>query len=136
MVAKRKILANLSIFMLPILYGGYYTATKFALLDIPIFWINVLRLLLAMIMLSPFALRLRNITRRLLLENFLISLAFFTGILSQASALRVSTAGDIGFLAALFIFFTPLLKKVLFKDKISWWFSIPIVVSLFGYVIM
>ena len=128
--------ANLSIFLIPVLYGGYYTATKFALIDIPIFWINVLRLLIAFIVLSPFALKLRHISRRLLLENFLIALVFFIGIISQASALKVSTAGDIGFLAALFIFFTPLLKKVLFKDKISWWFSIPIVVSLFGYVIM
>jgi len=136
MVKNRKVFANLAIFMIPILYGGYYTATKFALIDIPIFWINVLRLLIALILLSPYALRLRHVSRKILFENFLIALAFFTGLISQASALKVSTAGDIGFLAALFIFFTPLIKKVFFKDRISWWFSIPIVVSLLGYLIM
>jgi len=136
MVKNRKVFGNLAIFMLPILYGGYYTATKFALLDIPIFWINVFRLLIAVIMLSPYARRLRHVSRRLLLENLLIAAAFFIGIISQAAALKVSTAGDIGFLAALFIFFTPLIKKVLFKDKISWWFALPIAVSLLGYFIM
>ena len=136
MVKSRKVLANLSIFLIPILYGGYYTATKFALLDIPIYWINVLRLLIATILLSPFILRLRHLSRKLFWENFLIAIAFFTGVISQALALKVSTAGDIGFLAALFIFFTPLIKKIFFKDRMSWWFSIPIVVSLFGYLIM
>ena len=136
MTKHRNFIANLSIFLIPILYGGYYTATKFALVDIPIFWINVLRLLIASIVLSPFAPRLKNLSRRILLENFLIALVFFIGIIAQASALKISTAGNIGFLAALFIFFTPLIKKVLFKDKISWWFSIPIVVSIFGYIIM
>jgi len=122
--------------MTPILYGGYYTAVKFGLFDIPVFWLNSLRLLLASILYLPFLKHLKNLTKEDYKKNLIIAGVFFGGLVAQSFSLKYLTAGGTGFLAALFLIFTPLFRWLIFRKRLSKWFVIPIILSLIGYTIM
>ncbi len=122
--------------MIPLLYGGYYTTTKWASSDFPIIWLSTFRLAIPLVLLFPFFPRVRKINKQIFFGNFLIAFVFFAGIIFQSYALLTSTASSIGFLAALFVIFTPLLNRILYKQKISWMFILPIILSLIGYFVV
>ncbi len=133
MVDKKQVLAYLAIVSIPILYGGFYYSTQFAMQEVGIFWVSAIRMLIGFFGLLPFIKRLRNLTWKVFFGNVLIALVFFIGVISQSFALTTSSVSSTGFIAALFIIFTPILQRLLYKIKMAKIFLIPIIVSGFGY---
>lgn len=136
MAKKTNILSIIAIFCIPLFYGGFYSVTKFAIEDTPIFWINTFRLIIALLCLAPYWKRLLKLKKNMLKGNILISLAWFLGLASQSFALKTATASNTGFLVAFSLIFTPLINYVLYRKKMSGLMIVPIICSIIGFVIM
>jgi len=128
--------AHFAIFSTPILYGGFYVATEIAMQEMGIFWVSAVRIIIAFIGILPFLKRLKKVDKKILLVNLGISVAVFVGMITQSFAIRLSSISTTGFIAALFIIFTPLLQRIFFKQKMKLFFLIPILISVGGYYVM
>jgi drug/metabolite transporter (DMT)-like permease len=133
MGSKKQILAYLAIVSIPILYGGFYFSTQSAMQEAGLFWVSFIRMGIGFVGLLPFVKRLKDVNRKVLFGNCLIGLVFFTGVAAQSFALVSTSVSNTGFLAALFIIFTPILQRVIYKIKMAKVFIIPIIISGFGY---
>lgn len=133
MPRAHRILAPFAIFWVPVLYGGYYVATIIAMTEISVFWLNSFRMFIALLLFLPFMGKLKTMKIQDLWVNLALGGCFLGGLIAQSYGLKTVTAGTSGFLAALFILFTPILRWLLFKKQMSPWYLLPILISGVGY---
>jgi drug/metabolite transporter (DMT)-like permease len=133
MQVNHRITAPIALFFVPVLYGGFYISTIMAMAELPVFWLGTFRMGIALIFFLPFAGKLRGMNRTDGIVNIILGTIIFGGLIAQSYGLQTVSAGMGGFLAALFIIFTPILRRLIFRMKMSSWFIIPIGLSLFGY---
>lgn len=130
---SNRIFGALAIFCVPILYGGFYISTIIAMTEISVFWLGTFRMIVALLAFIPFYNHLKCISKQDLLVNLGLGVIFLIGYIAQSFGLKTVSAGMGGFLAALFIILTPIFKRLIFKNKISNWYIIPILISFVGY---
>ena len=137
MSGKEKVTTNIMLFSTAFLWGTSYTVRKMAVVFINPFYFNAFRFFLAFV--TVFAAYLINSAiqktrgngavreaeiaykpvRWQISGGVLIGLAYGFGANFQQFGLMTSDAGKCGFISALYIFFVPLISRLVLKRKIA-----------------
>lgn len=119
-----------------VLWGSTFSLTKLLILDFPVFYVNFIRHLIALIAFLPLFIRLRKTDWKIILMALITGGANFVALSLQTIALQSTTPGKSAFITALYIVITPLFTWIVFKvpiKKIAW---IALILALVGMGIL
>lgn len=139
MTKKTVIISYLAILSIPLAYGSFYSVFKLLLQDFPVFWLCLIRMLIAFIFLLPFLLigrKYRKLSRSYVIPSFILGLVFFIGLVAQSFSLKTVSAGTAGFVAVSFVVITPFFAWWILKAVPRKMILISILLVVFGYFIM
>lgn len=115
---RRQIGADMSLFMITIIWGGTFVMVKDAVSDYPVFAFLALRFALALAgLLLIGGRRLGTLTRRGVLSGLLLGLFLLGGYAFQTLGLQYTTASKAGFITGLSVVIVPVLAAFALRQK-------------------
>lgn len=113
---KKGLLADISLLIVAVLWGGGFIAVKDALNSISPLYLMAIRFTLATIaMIIFFFKRLKAVTKRDIINGSLVGLFLFAGFVSQTIGMKYTTAGKNAFLTATNVVIVPFLAWIIYK---------------------
>jgi drug/metabolite transporter (DMT)-like permease len=115
--------SDLTLLFVAIVWGSGFVAQRVASSQTSAFWINGLRMLLAVLVLLPFIRFRLNLTPSQLPLVLLAGCALFAGGTLQQIGLITTTASNAGFITGLYVVLVPILMAVFWKHRaetITW----------------
>jgi drug/metabolite transporter (DMT)-like permease len=120
-IKNKSLIADMSLLITAILWGGGFVGVKDALATIEPFHLTAIRFSLASIILSIiFFKRLKNIKKKDLYAGLIVGLLLFTGFATQTIGLKYTTAGKNAFLTGLNVVMVPFFYWALKKKFPGW----------------
>ena len=115
---KKSILADMSLLLVAIVWGGGFIAVKGALDSISPFYIMAMRFgISVIIMLLFFRKKIKHITKNQLTVGTLVGLLLFLGFAAQTIGMKYTTAGKNAFLTGTNVVIVPFLYWAISKRK-------------------
>lgn len=115
---KRNFLADLSLLMVALIWGGGFIAVKDALNSISPFYMMAIRFSLATIMmLLVFFKKIKILKRKDLVIGSIVGLFLFAGFAVQTIGMKYTSAGKNAFLTATNVVIVPFLSWIIYKKK-------------------
>lgn len=115
---KKSIIADMSLLLVAIVWGGGFIAVKDALDSITPFYIMAMRFTISVIiMLLVFRKKIKLITKNDLLLGTLVGLLLFLGFATQTVGMKYTTAGKNAFLTGTYVVIVPFLYWVISKKR-------------------
>lgn len=115
---KKIILADMSLLLVAIVWGGGFIAVKDALDSVAPFYIMTMRFgISAIIMLLVFRKKIKHITKNQLAAGTLVGLLLFLGFAAQTIGMKYTTAGKNAFLTGTNVVIVPFLYWIISKIK-------------------
>jgi len=115
---KKSIIADLSLLLVAIFWGGGFIAVKGALDSLTPFYIMAMRFgISAIIMLLIFRKKVRHITKNELKVGSVVGLLLFLGFAAQTVGMKYTTAGKNAFLTGTNVVIVPFLYWVISKKR-------------------
>jgi len=115
---KKIILADMSLLLVALIWGGGFIAVKGALDSISPFYIMALRFgISTIIMLIVFRKKIKHITKNQLAVGALVGLLLFLGFAAQTIGMKYTTAGKNAFLTGTNVVIVPFLYWVISKRR-------------------
>jgi len=115
---KKSILADMSLLLVAIVWGGGFIAVKGALDSISPFYIMAMRFgISVIIMLLFFRKKIKHITKNQLAVGTLVGLLLFLGFAAQTVGMKYTTAGKNAFLTGTNVVIVPFLYWAISKRK-------------------
>lgn len=115
---KKSFLADMSLLLVAIVWGGGFIAVKGALDNITPFYIMSMRFgISVIIMLLVFHKKIKHITKTDLIAGTLVGLLLFLGFAAQTIGMKYTTAGKNAFLTGTNVVIVPFLYWVISKKK-------------------
>jgi drug/metabolite transporter (DMT)-like permease len=115
---KKSILADMSLLLVAIMWGGGFIAVKGALDSVTPFYIMAMRFgISVIIMLVVFRKKIKNITINELKIGTLVGLLLFLGFAAQTVGMKYTTAGKNAFLTGTNVVIVPFLYWVISKKR-------------------
>lgn len=114
--SKRKIIANLLLILTTLLWGTSFIITKNIIQLIPVFLYLGLRFFIASIGFSPFLIRFRNFSWKIIWTGFITGGLYFLGITFQTVGLQTTTAGKAAFITGLSTIMVPFISWIIRKE--------------------
>ena len=117
-IKKKSILADMSLLLVAIMWGGGFIAVKGALDSITPFYIMAMRFSVSVIiMLIVFRKKVKLITKDMLKVGTLVGLLLFLGFAAQTVGMKYTTAGKNAFLTGTNVVIVPFLYWAISKRK-------------------
>jgi len=117
MNASRRIKSDLILLLVAVVWGSGFVAQRVASAQTSAFWINGLRMALAILVLLPFTRFQVRFTRRQLPLILMAGCALFLGGTLQQIGLITTTASNAGFITGLYVVLIPIVLTVFWKKK-------------------
>ncbi|GAA0740014.1 DMT family transporter [Clostridium oceanicum] len=115
---KKSMLADSSLLIVALMWGGGFVAVKDALDNVTPMYITAIRFIFASLILGIiFFKKLKNIRKKDLKASFIIALFLFGGFTTQTIGLQYTTAGKQAFLTAVYVVIIPFLVWFVDKNK-------------------
>lgn len=115
---KRNFLADLSLLIVALIWGGGFIAVKDALNSISPFYMMAIRFSLATIMmLLVFFKKIKILKRKDLVIGSIVGLFLFAGFAVQTIGMKYTSAGKNAFLTATNVVIVPFLSWIIYKKK-------------------
>ncbi len=115
---KKSILADMSLLLVALVWGGGFIAVKGALDSISPFYIMAMRFSIStIIMLLFFRKKIKHITKNQLAVGTLVGLLLFLGFAAQTIGMKYTTAGKNAFLTGTNVVIVPFLYWAISKKK-------------------
>ena len=115
---KKAFMADMSLFITAIIWGGGFVAVKDALATVTPFYMMSIRFLLSALILGGiFYKRLIKINRKDIFSGSVVGVFLFLGFAAQTIGLQYTTAGKQAFITGLYVIIVPFL--VWFLDRIT-----------------
>ncbi|MCJ7691730.1 MAG: DMT family transporter, partial [Clostridiaceae bacterium] len=115
---KKSILADMSLLLVALMWGGGFIAVKGALDSVTPFYITAMRFgISVIIMLLVFRKKIKHITIKELKIGTLVGLLLFLGFAAQTVGMKYTTAGKNAFLTGTNVVIVPFLYWVISKKK-------------------
>ena len=115
---KKSLLADISLFLVAIFWGGGFIAVKDALSSLSPFYIMAMRFgISVIIMLLIFRKKIKLITKNVLKVGVLVGLLLFLGFAAQTVGMKYTTAGKNAFLTGTNVVIVPFLYWAITKRK-------------------
>lgn len=118
--------ADLSLLLVSIIWGSAFVAQRVAGQLGSVYLFNGIRYLLAAVVVVPFAIRARHVTNVTYMPReqfrwmFIAGLILFIGSALQQLGVVYTTAGNAGFITALYVVFVPFALFALWSEKPHW----------------
>lgn len=113
---KKSILADISMFMTAIFWGGGFVAVKDALNNVSPFYMMSIRFTFAFLILSViFLKRIKALKKKDLINGFIVGIFLFAGFAAQTIGMKYTTAGKNAFLTATNVVMVPFLYWIVKK---------------------
>lgn len=124
--------------VVPIVWGASFIIIKLISLEVPIFWMQFFRVLLAFIGILPFMRKrdFEGFQLNFLWKGMLPGLMYFLAITFQSYGLQTISAGKAGLISGLNVIVVPILARIILKTKISLKITIAVMLALLGRVLM
>ncbi|MCY6484696.1 DMT family transporter [Clostridium aestuarii] len=130
---KKSILADMSLLLVAIVWGGGFVAVKDALDNIPPFCIVALRFIIATLLLCiVFWKKIRLVTKKDIKSGTVIGIFLFGGYATQTIGLQYTTAAKQGFLTATYVVIVPFLAWIVNKKRPDLYSIIAAFLTLIG----
>ncbi|MCY6957696.1 DMT family transporter [Clostridium brassicae] len=130
---KKSIIADISLFLVAVMWGGGFVATKGALDSISPFYITAARFIIATFLLSIiFFKKVRNIDKKHIKGGFVVGVFLFGGFATQTIGLQYTTAGKQSFLTATYVVLVPFLYWIVSKKRPDVYSTIAAFLNLIG----
>lgn len=115
---KKRLIADLSILLSAMLWGGDYIFAKKALDSIDPGYLNAVRFtIVALVLLLIIRKRLKNISRRDVATGALTGFMMFGGFAGQTIGLKYTSVGNNAFLTSTYVIFVPFLAWIISRKK-------------------
>ncbi len=133
-VDKRKsILADMSLLLVAIVWGGGFVAVKDALNTIAPFYIVAIRFIIATLLLCiVFWKKIKIITKKDIKAGFIVGIFLFGGFATQTVGLQYTTPGKQAFLTATYVVIVPFLSWVINQKRPDGYSIIAAFITLIG----
>lgn len=130
---KKSILADMSLFLVAIVWGGGFVAVKDALNTIAPFYIVAIRFIIATLLLCiVFWKKIKIITKKDIKAGFIVGIFLFGGFATQTVGLQYTTPGKQAFLTATYVVIVPFLSWVINKKRPDGYSIIAAFITLIG----
>jgi len=126
---------SIAIFLLiftTVLWGSSFIITKNIIKDFPVFLYLGIRFLFALLIFTPFLMKIRKMNRKVIWVGFLAGIIYFLSIAVQTIGLQTTTAGKGGFITGLNTVFVPFMAFLLFKKPLKARIWIAVGLSVLG----
>ena len=127
-----KLRANLTLVLVAIIWGSAFAAQRIAGREGSVFLFNGIRFLLAALVLLPFARPWKNLEHSSLRWMFAAGLTLFVASALQQAGLKYTTAGNAGFLTALYVVIVPLFLYLGWRERTHWRTLLAVCVAAVG----
>lgn len=117
--AEQRIRSDLLLLLVALIWGVAFVAQRSAANQLGVFMFTGLRFLLGALALLPFALRGERMKRADLRWMFLAGGILFAASTLQQAGLRLTTAGNAGFITTLYVVLVPLLLVLFFHERLN-----------------
>lgn len=115
---KRVLLADISLLLVAIIWGGTYIVVKNALLSMNLFQLLALRFGSAsFLMYLFFYKKIGKLTKKDFFSGSIVGITLFLGFSTLNFALQFTTASKQGFLVASYVVIVPILYWILYKKR-------------------
>lgn len=133
-VNKRKsILADMSLLLVAIVWGGGFVATKDALNTVAPFYIVAIRFIIATLLLCiVFWKKIKVITKKDIKAGVVVGMFLFGGFATQTVGLQYTTPGKQAFLTATYVVIVPFLSWMINKKRPDMYSIISAFITLIG----
>ena len=130
---KKSLYADLSMFIVAIIWGGGFVAVKDALNTITPFYIMTLRFLIsAVLMCIIFFKRIKKITKKDIKSGSIVGVFLFLGFAFQTVGLKYTSAGKQAFLTGTYVIIVPFLYWIFTRKRPSKYSFIGAFLTLIG----
>ncbi|MHC6180634.1 DMT family transporter [Clostridium sp. JNZ X4-2] len=134
---KKNLLADSSLLLAAMLWGGGYAATKDVLSNITPLYTMAIRFLCAGILISIIFFKIMiKITLEDMVRGLIIGIFLFLAYAAQTIGLKYTTASKQSFLTSVYVIVLPFLYWAVFKTKPTYRAVISAVISLIGIAIL
>lgn len=120
------IVSYLYAFLAAVFWGAGFIGSRFGLESLPPMWVTFLRFLIAFIATIPFVFRIKNfksngqlLPTQLVVGSFVCAVILASMIFLQIKGLALTTVAKSSFITILYAFFTPLLCKLIYGNRLS-----------------
>lgn len=116
--SKKRLWADMSLFLIALLWGGGFVAVKDAVSNITPFYMMAVRFLLAPIpLVFIFYKKFRNIKKHHIISGFVVGIFLFSAMAAQTIGIQYTTAGKQAFLTAIYVVLIPFFAWAVDKKK-------------------
>ena len=130
--SKNKRLALFLLIITTILWGSSFIITKNLVKEMPIFFYLGLRFLIALLGFSPCFIKLRKITKKILIFGSFSGVIYFIAIAFQTYGLAITSAGKAGFITGISTVIVPFLAWIILKKKTKKIIFVSVSLSIIG----
>src|SRR5215211_1634463 len=125
MLNNMRLKADLTLFLVSIIWGSAFVAQRVAGQQGSVYWFNGARYLLAAFVVLPFVLRAVRISkpaysRQQYLWMVVAGCILFAGSTLQQAGLVYTTAGNAGFITSLYVVLVPVVLFLVWHEKVHW----------------
>jgi drug/metabolite transporter (DMT)-like permease len=124
--------ADITLFIVAIIWGLAFVAQRQAGLQGSVFIFNGLRFLIAVLVLVPFARFRLNLDRAQMRVASLAGAVLFAASVFQQWGMKMTTAGNAGFLTSLYVVIVPFLLLLFWREKPRWLSIVSVVLAAIG----
>lgn len=130
---RKNILADMSLLLVAIVWGGGFVATKDALNTVSPFYIVAMRFIIATLLLCiVFWKKIKVITKKDIKAGVVVGLFLFGGFATQTVGLQYTTPGKQAFLTATYVVIVPFLSWMINKKRPDMYSIIAAFITLIG----
>lgn len=130
---RRSLLADISLFLVALVWGGGFVAVKDALDSITPFYIMALRLTGAAVLLALiFFKTMKNICKKDIIYGSIVGLFLFSGFTAQTIGLQYTNAGKQAFLTTVYVVIVPFLAWKVDKKRPDFYSFFSTILALIG----
>lgn len=130
---KKSVIADISLFIVAIMWGGGFVATKDALDSAAPFYIIAMRFIIAALLLSiVFFKRIKKISKKDIVGGTVVGIFLFGGFATQTIGLQYTTPGKQAFITAAYVVMVPFLYWIVNKKRPDMYSTIAAFLTLIG----
>lgn len=130
---RRSLVADLSLLIIAIIWGGGFVAVKDALNNITPFYIMAMRLIGASVLLALiFFKTMKKVTKQDIIYGSIVGIFLFTGFTGQTVGLQYTTAGKQAFLTTVYVVIIPFFAWGIDKKRPDFYSIFSTFLALFG----
>ncbi|NFA62336.1 DMT family transporter [Clostridium sporogenes] len=129
----RSVIADLSLLLVALIWGGGFVAVKDALDTITPYYMMTIRFICAALLLGLiFFKQMKKITKKHIVNGIVIGVFLFGAFATQTIGLQYTTAGKQAFLTAVYVVIIPFFAWFVDKTKPDWYSIVSTVLALIG----